>query len=186
MNLRLAIPRDRDARRLVLTSACALALLGIQPWLWGRVFDAAAQFRDRQTQQVQLTNVQQLTDEIRQVNPSQTALLEQATVAFPVVGAVPQIVERLEGLAEAQGLAMQLESIREITPTVRTQKLLPFDMALTVVGSPRAILTFFDAVEHMQELTEVGKWTLEPVTVPAVGQKVYRLEMTVRFFLQRG
>lgn len=184
MKVYVNIPRDREARRLLLMTLVVVGLLGVQPWLWGRVFDAAAAFRDRQTQQVQLTNVQRLTEEIRNVGPNQASLLEQAAVAFPASAAAPQIVERLEGLAEAQGLSMQLDSIREVAGIVRTQKLVPFDITFTVAGSPRAILTFFDAVEHMQELTQVEKWAMEANKVPVAGQKVYRLEMTIRFFLQ--
>lgn len=184
MRVRVNIPRDRDARRLTLTVVGVAGLLAAQPWLWGKVFDAAAAFRDRQTQQLQLTNVQRLTEEIRNVDPNQAALLEAAAVAFPPAAAAPQIVERLEGLAETQGLTMQLESIREITPSLRSQKLVPFDIKLTVAGPPHAILTFFDAVEHMPELTQVEQWAMESGNVPVAPGKVYRLEMTVRFWLQ--
>lgn len=169
---------------LVITLLGGLGLMVAQPWLWGQVFEAAAALRDRQTQQLQLANVAQLTEEIRKPEPAAARLLDQTTVAFPPLGAAPQIVERLEALAAAQALTMRLDSIREVAPLVRTQKLIPFDITLTVVGSPRASLVFLDAVEHMQELTQVEKWNLVATNAPVAGEKVYRLEMTVRFFLQ--
>lgn len=184
MRVRVGFARDRDARRLLVVVGVILLLMAGQPWLWGWVFDSATEFRNRQTQQGQLANVQRLTEQIRVVDPAQAALLEQAGVAFPLMGAAPQIVERLEGLAETQGLTMQLVAIREVSVPGRGPKLVPFDIDLTVAGAPRAVLAFVETVEHMQELTQVTALNMDPVTVPVVGQKVYRLSMTVRFFLQ--
>lgn len=186
MKVWAGIPRDQDARRLALLAVIILALLALQPWLWGRVFDAAASFRSRQTQEQQLLNVQRLTEDIHTVDPLQQALLDQAAVAFPLPESAPLIVERVEGLAEAQGLILELRGISEQNnPANRGPAgLAPFDLNLTVAGPPRAALAFFDAVEHMQEFTQIENWSMEPVRSSQPGSKVYALSMKVRFFFQ--
>ncbi len=180
------IPFDHDARRLAVTVLLAASLLAAQPWLWSRVFDAAANFRDRQTQQEQLANVKRLIETIRMVDPVEATLLDQAAVAFPFPEAAPLIVERLEALAEAQGLTLELTSITEQhTRSVKKDGLTPFDVSLTVAGSPHSLLSFLDAVEHMQEFTEVQRWEMK--ALPSQGgntSKVYNVTITVRLFLQ--
>lgn len=178
------IPADKDARRLALVGGLVLVLLGLQPWLWNQVFDAAANFRDRQTQQQQLANVERLTGLIKSVDSNQQALLDQAAVAFPPSDAAPLIVERLESLAEAQGLTLQLTSLIDEPKDKKKEELTPFEVSLTVVGSPRSLLTFFDSVEHMQELTQVQVWKMEVMSGPVAGSKLYSLSLTVRLFLQ--
>lgn len=178
------IPSDKDARRLALIGLLVLVFIGIQPWLWGRVFDAAANFRDRQTQQQQLTNVEHLTGSIKSVDSNQQALLDQAAVAFPASDAAPLIVERLESLAEAQGLTLELTSLIDEPKSKKKEELTPFDVSLLVVGSPRQVLVFFDSVEHMQELTQVKSWEMKEVSGPTPGTKLYSLSLKVRLFLQ--
>lgn len=182
-----AIPHDQDARRLALVLLLTLALAALQPYLWGKVFEAAAGFRNRQTEQAQLANVQRLTEAIRSADGAQQTLLDQAEVAFPPLAATPLIVERLEALAENRGLTLQLTSLTDpATAAAGAPKvgLRPFDVELTVVGHPSAVLAFFDAVEHMQELTSVETWQMTAAENPPVGDKLYTLTMKVRFFLQ--
>ncbi|MEK7556769.1 MAG: hypothetical protein AAB538_02215 [Patescibacteria group bacterium] len=180
------IPRDRDARYLTLVVLLVVILAVGQVWLWGSVFDAASVFRDRQTQQEQLANVRQLTEDIRSQDTTQQALVEQATVAFPVNESVPLVVERVEALAEAQGLSLTLESIAEqrVNPRPAAAQLVPFDLNLTLQGPPHALLAFLDAVEHMQELTRIESWALSTVAAKPPTAKVYDLQMKLRFFLQ--
>lgn len=178
------IPRDRDARRLTVVFLMVIILAVGQVWLWGSVFDAASTFRDRQTQQQQLANVRQLTEDIRAQDSAQQTLVEQATVAFPVSESVPHVVERVEALAEAQGLPLKLESIAEQRVALKTAQLVPFDLNLTLNGSPHALLAFLDAVEHMQELTRIESWGMKPALTRQPGTRVYDLTMKLRFFLQ--
>lgn len=175
---------DRGAWTALLLVGLVVVLWGAQPWLWGYVFDVAASFRDRQTQQAQLANTLRLVEDVRQVDPAAQALLDQAAIAFPTRASAPQIVERLEALADSQTLSLQLESIREEPATnTRRQQLIPLVVNLSVAGSPAALLGFLEKVEHMQELTQVDEWSMKPLPVPPPA-KVYRLEMRVRFFLQ--
>jgi len=187
MKLRVGIPKDMDLRKLMLGSGLALILLFGQPWLWNRVLVAAARFRDRQTQEEQLGNVNQLVDKLRNVEAVEQGLLEQTLIPFPVQGDAPQLVERLEGLAQNKGLAMTLESIveREVTKKSK-QKLIPLDLTFSVSGSPRSVLSFFDAMEHMQEFNQVQTWAL--TTVPGVrqGGVAYGAQITLRFYQQQS
>lgn len=185
MNVLKSLPRDQDARRLGLASAIALVIFVLQPWLWGSVFDAAAALRDRQTQQQQLANVKQLTEDIRTVDETQQALVDQAAVAFPLIESTPLIVERLEAQAEAQGLSFDVQSIVQSTsPARKKQDLVPFDVEIVSVGEPRSLLAFLESVEHMQELTQLQTWKLEALPADQRGPKGYRLEVKVRLFLQ--
>lgn len=184
MKVWFGIERDRGMWPLLLLTALMAGLWALQPWIWGRVFDAAAAFRNRQTQQAQLANATRLVEEIRMVDPGQQALLDQAAVAFPFASAAPQIVERLEALADGQEVVVRLDSIREEqAANARKEQLVPLAIRLTVSGSPGSLLAFLEAVEHMQEFTQVDSW--EMAAAPEVaGGVVYRLEMEVRFFLQ--
>lgn len=158
----------------------ALAVfLGVQPWLWGSVFDAAAVFRDRQTQQVQLASVRRLTDDIRSTPGTAQALLDQAAVAFPPVEAAPLAVERLEALAASAGLTLQFTSITENLIVAKQQTLLPFEVRFVVIGPPRALLAFLDTVENMQEFTVVEMWEMKEAP------PVYSVSMQIIFFLQQ-
>lgn len=179
------IVSDQDARRLGAVILLILGLLLAQAWLWDQVFDAAASFRDRQTQQEQLANVERLIETIRLVDPGEAALLDQAAVAFPLSEAAPLAVERLEALAEAQGLTFEVTSITEqLAKTAKQRGLTPFDVGLVAAGPPHSLLAFLDAVEHMQEFTEVRTWDLKVLSDQVNAGKLYTMAVTVRLFLQ--
>lgn len=176
---------DQDARRLAAVLLLVLGLLLVQAWLWGKVFDAAANFRDRQTQQKQLANVERLIETIRVVDSAEATLLDQATVAFPLSEAAPLVVERLESLAEAQGLSLEVTSIIEQSArTAKKRELTPFDVSIVAAGPPHSLLAFLDSVEHMQEFTEVQTWKLETLPGQTSAGKLYTVVVTVRLFLQ--
>lgn len=186
MKIWRTLPRDQDAGWMAAAILAGLALLVFQPWLWGRVYDSAATLRDRQTQREQLANVKALIEDIRTVDSTKQALLDQAAVVFPVQSAVSQVVEALESLAQAEGLTLQLTAITEPEKGVRQAgpKLLPFEVNLTALGSPQALLTFLEAVEHMPEFTAVQAWEMKPAASVVGGARVYTLSATVRLFLQ--
>lgn len=185
MKMWTPLPRDHDAKWLVLVVVVVLGLGVGQLWLWGSVFDAASTFRDRQTQQQQLDNVRRLVEGIRAADSSEQTLTEQAAVAFPLPETVPHIVERVEALAESRGLVLELQSIAEQPRSGTKHVLQPFDLNVVLLGPPQALLAFLDSVEHMQEFTQVEQWAMEAAPADAAGGKVYALTMKLRFFLQQ-
>lgn len=184
MKIFWGVQSDRGLWSLLVLAGLASALWVAQPLIWGYVFDVASAFRDRQTQQAQLVNTQNLVEDVREIDPPAQALFEQTAAAFPRQADAPQIVERLEAVADGQGLTLRFESIREDTSSqARRRQLIPLLVNLSVSGPPASLLTFLERVEHMQELTQVEEWKMTAVTTTVPG-KVYRLDMRVRFFLQ--
>jgi len=181
MKISVGLPKDKVIRRVLIAAAAASVLTGIQPWLWDQVFAAASRYRDRQTQEEQLKNVKELADQVRTIDPGEAVLLDQAEIPFPLTGRTPQIVERLEGLAEGRNLQISLASITE-QPNIGERRpggLTALDVAFLVQGPVRQMLAFFDALEHMPELTQVLSWGLRPAETGGG----FALHMQVRFFL---
>lgn len=181
MKISVGFPKDRVIRRVLIAAGVVAVLLGIQPWLWDRVFAAASRFRDRQTQEEQLANVRELVGRVRATDPGEAVLLEQAEIPFPPTERTPQLIERLEGLAGGRNLAIKLTSITEqqVAAQRQTQQLTALDVAISVQGPVRQLMVFLDALEHIPELIQVRSWA---VRAAATGGG-YVLQAQVRFFL---
>lgn len=215
MNAQITNQQQNSIRSLVFLVIYFLALLILQPFLWGMVETRALALHERRTLTEQIKETEIRNREIRNKYESQSIYIEQLASVIPGSSDALQVIERLE--TATQGLDVQVEvsridegtSIKSIigkdtklnveggitieeTMAVsgeKVSKIFPLYITLIVTGPPEALIDYIDAVEHVQELSMIQKFTLSP-RVPKIGQDVqldqrdFQLLMTAVFYLQ--
>lgn len=160
----------------------------IQPFLWQAV---GAQARQLRTQLDQSTAERSLKTELAQADrivaerePTRTVLAD----IVPPSDTTPRIIQELEDMAVASGLASDVQLIEpEPDPEHRIDRLL---ITIKLDGDPAALFGYVDKVEHLKELTSVERLTLFPASGPAVGPTAptaglpYSLVLRIVFYLQ--
>lgn len=155
-----------------------LALVVAQPYAWRAVRRGAESLRDRQTREDQLANIKVQIEEINNEMKAQEGLIESLNISFPSQGDAPEIIERLESLADVVGVRLVVESIDE--EASRKAILTPLIVTMKVAGTPETLLVFMSQLEHIQELFDVRAWTIQPVGASAG----FEMTMSLRVYLQ--
>lgn len=168
----------KPKRRLPLIAVVALILGASQFLLWWFVREAAVSWRDQRSYGGRLAALEQRNKEVQQILADQEALSAAAAQVFPYRHQTPQLVERLEYLADALQLVVEIRNLREDSDK-ETQAVTPLLVQIEARGSPATLLNYLDAVEHVPELAHVQSWTI------ALSGDVYRLLMEVAFYLQQ-
>lgn len=183
--------RQDGIRGLLLASGLVIVLGIGQLWLWPFVHQSAFDLQDEWTREGQLQEMQKRIGEITQAYDEQRANLDQLRAAFPYQNETAQVVERLEQLAAQTGVDLDITGIQE-TPAedlTSSDSIVPITVRLQVTGLAPALLRYLDAIEQVQELTQVQAWSLapfrradQPTVTPAVG--LYGLAVEIIFYLQ--
>lgn len=177
----------RRYRNLLLSLVVLIMLVAVQPVLWRLVKRQAAGVHAQQTQQQQQIDVQQRTERMRADVAQQQEVIASIGLVSPPLQSLPQVVERLENLADRRGLSLTINNINQ-SVAEQSAVLVPVIVSFEVVGQVEALLGYFEQIEHTQELTMVQSWSLTPLSasvtsvgVPLVQQ--YQLVADVSFFL---
>lgn len=188
-----------------------IGLAGAQPFLWGWVRTLAQGLYSERTQDQQVTEVRERVVDLEHSIERNRALVEQLAVVAPSVSDTPQLIERVERLAEASGISVTVRSIQQEAalggseervpspPAGQSQpdssdvrlSLVPLVITLELIAPPVDLLQFIDSVEHLQELVTVRSWQMEPGGVLGTlegtgGVRPYTMNVRVVFYLQRG
>lgn len=188
MMFKNASPLNKRVISLLGVVVVTSGLIVLQLWLWGWVTTMAARFHNLKTQDQQLIEFHERIAGLEGSVRSGRTLLDQLTVVAPSVEDVPQIVERLERLAEELGISVTVTSIQqqgtveegstepqsfgEQSDTIdttehqsaNTQSVVPLEIAFRLVAPPAVLLQFVDTLEHMQELVEAPSWHMQPAS----------------------
>jgi len=152
--------------------------------------------------------------EVRHNYNNQSSYFDQLAAVVPSSQAALQVIERLETAAQGLDVVVEVTRIDEGVPFkslaeaelsvednvgVRREQLaassggakssiLPLYITLTVTGFPVALVEYIDAIEHVQELTVVQKFSISPI-VGRVNQAEqeeddWQLLLTAVFYLQ--
>ncbi|MEX1997971.1 MAG: hypothetical protein WEA04_04865 [Candidatus Andersenbacteria bacterium] len=184
---------SQQYQKIVLRSIMLVILIVAQPFLWSMVAGVANRVHAQQSQKQQIIDVQARTAQIREINVSQKEFLDQLDVVVPLAGSLSQIIERLERLATDRQLRLSILDIKEdVLEEATDLENIPvqrFRISLQVTGTPAQLLTYIDAVEHVQELTILEDWSFvaatAPVSFPAPDAVYpYTATMSLLFFLQ--
>jgi len=202
-------------KSLITTSVIVLALLVLQPFLWKMVQNRAEVLHEKRTQAEQIEEVRRRIENIQENYDSQRIFIEQLTSVIPQSRDALQVIERLE--TASQGLDVLLEvsrideglplrSVEDLQETDETEarsvaeesatvaggeagRIFPLYITLTVTGVPEVLIEYIDAIEHVQELSRIQKFTLSPAVseeeqLTGVESRNFQLLMTVIFYLQ--
>lgn len=202
-------------RGLVAAVLVVVVLTAVQPFLWRIVNGLAEELNQKRFQVRQISEIKFRSKEVEDEYEKQKIFLEQLTAVVPLGRETLQVIERLEGLANEVGADIEVKSIKEekvLVVGVRANseeqsaktsrqvsrkkeaesrkdepKLLPLVVTVEVRAIPSVLLRYIEAVEHVQELTAVKSFGLEPFkdVVDGEGNKLeYVLSMEVVFYLQ--
>lgn len=196
MNVRFA-SLNKKYKQLFGALVLMLILGGIQPFLWQMVTNRVIDVQLKQSQEEQIVNVQERNQTMQQNLAAQESFLNQLTVVAPPIEARTQVVERLELLADKHTLPIEISLIQELPDGGRSavSQIVPVVLSVSVQGSVDRLLTFMQEVEHVQELTVVESWSLNPHAGPPATSDpaaqptptplpIYELRMDVLFFLR--
>jgi hypothetical protein len=188
---------NKKYRRLAVTLFTLVVLLILQPFLWRFVHEQALTLQQERSQEQQIANVKERNDEIGRRLETAREFLTQLEAVSPPTADKTKIVERVEQLADQLGLVMDITVIQELQGSdavASDDHVVPVSMSVSTTGPTRQLLSFFDRVEHTQELSVVPTWTLAPAAGPAAppgapvvgGESLpYTLTMDILFFLRR-
>lgn len=179
-------------RRVLLRLGLVIAFLVIQPLLWRQVAAVARTVHQQRSAQEQGLSLQARVAQIEQVNATQQGFVDQLAVVVPPSEALPQVVERLERIAGEQATQLDILDISEIARPIDSPSVLPIKpvrVAIQVNGSAAQLLNVIEQIEHVQEITLIERWSLNPASQqvtpsPQPGQYTYSLIANVIFFLQ--
>ncbi len=178
----------------LITAVVLLIILGaVQPFLWKRVATSATKLQDTQTIEQQYADLQKRLEETTKSRNEQQELFDQLSVVYPNVNNTSQVIERLEQLATQWFVIMQIRTIQEDQPIKTksdTLKIIPLKITVEVTAPPERILSYVDAVEHMQELARITSFLLQevdptaPGTTPVSPDQEVSLIMNIEFYLR--
>ena len=212
MNDNFTNQRASVVKVLVVLSLAGLLFAGLQPFLWGWVKNRSLALHELRIQAEQIEEVKKRTKEMQDNYNNQKVFVAQLDSVVPQSRNALQVIERLE--TAAQGLIVKLEvsridegvelnldggAVLEETgaakPAAKKTKnnnepgssIFPLFITVTATGKPEALVEYIDAVEHVQELSYIQKFTLSPASAAVGATEVsgdYQLLMTVVFYLQ--
>ncbi len=155
----------RRYQRLALSILLLIILVGVQPLLWRLVKRQAELVHSRRTLEQQQADVQLRVQAMRDnLNQQQDNISTMDAVA-PQFKSLPQAVERLELLAERRSLSLEIQGINRQAVEDRS-RIKPVTVVLRAFGPVESVLSFMEQIEHVQELTQIESWQLEPTQAP--------------------
>jgi hypothetical protein len=178
-----------QTKQLLLNTVLLLVLLAGQPFLWRFVLSSAQSLQDRRTVEQQLANLRERLTVIDETQAQQAGLFGQLDEVFLPLDSTPQAVERLEQLADLQGVVLEIQNIREETPIGSQSRniIIPLRVTLKATGQPDRLLEYIDAIEHVPEVTVVDEWVLRSFLDNSSGtgtQVIYELSVNIVFYFQ--
>lgn len=188
-----ALGGNEKYRRLGTTVVLLVVLVAAQPFLWRFVQTSALDLQQKRSQSQQISNVNDRNEEVKGTIKTQENFLDQLQVVSPPVTSLTQVVERVEQLGDQLGVLVNISVIQELQASaslVKEEGIVPVSVAIEATGTVNQLLSFFDRVEHTQELSIVRTWSLVPAAVSGpVGTPVvnptYSLTMDILFFLRQ-
>ena len=213
MNAQVLSQKSSSVKVLVILIAFLFVLLVLQPFLWGMVKRRALALHERRTLTEQIKETEIRTMDIRNKYDIQSIYIKQLASVIP--SSALQVIERLETATQGLGVQVEVSRIDEgaslkssagigvgsefgsdkIMPSAialdnkSKSNVFPLHITLVATGSSQALVEYIDAVEHVQELSMIQKFTISPGTT-RFGQAVdqdqngFQLLMTVVFYLQ--
>ncbi|MAF80862.1 hypothetical protein CL628_02505 [bacterium] len=178
----------RRYQRLALSILLLIILVGVQPLLWRLVKRQAELVHSRRTLEQQQADVQLRAEAMRGNLNQQRDNISTMDAVAPQFKSLPQAVERLELLAERRALSLEIQGISRLN-VEDTTSIRPVSVVLRAFGPVESVLSFMEQIEHVQELTQVQSWQLEPSEAPpsvileGAGTN-YRLSAEIIFFLR--
>lgn len=204
--------RSSVVKVLVVLSALAALLIGAQPFLWGWVKSRSIALHELRIRAEQIEEVRKRTQEMQENYDNQKVFVAQLDSVVPPSRNAIQVIERLEtatqgldvslqvsrideGVALKQSQAAELEEADQpkTTPSKTSNNdesvvaIVPLFITVNVTGKPEKLVEYIDAVEHVQELSYIQKFTITPAPNKASvtgGEPDFQLLMTVVFYLQ--
>jgi hypothetical protein len=203
--------RPGMSRLIISLTATVLVLSGAQPFLWKWVKSRSVALHELRIQAEQIEEVKKRTEEMQDNYDNQKVFVAQLDSVVPQSRNALQVVERLETATQGLGVSLQVSRIDEgvelkqgEVPTVSAEAAQPEDdikvtarerswifplfITITATGRPEALIEYIDAVEHVQELSHIQKFTIAPASGNAISgtqaEGDYQLSMTVVFYLQ--
>jgi len=166
-----------------------LALLVGQFWLWMRVRTSLEEWRSASSLEEQREIINSRSGSIEGVLRQQKILLDQLSIVAPPVANVSQLIDRLERMADERQLTVRVRNIAE----GRGQGVVPLDLEIRATGSMDDLLSYLQAIEHLQELTRLTQWTVSQETVrrgvqdsqtTVASEQLYSMSMNMSFYVQ--
>lgn len=186
--------RPKALKKLSTGVVVVLALVIGQPFLWMYVLSSAQHLNSVRTSDAQYVILQGRLEDIQKTSAEQQSLLEQLSVVFPDSHSVPQLVARLEQIGDEHGVVVDVQQIGEKERDAggnvgaHVERL---SITVQAFGSVDVLLAYIDAIEHIQEMTSVDSWTIEPrqmsgdeIGVPQ-GAVQFALTARVIFYVQK-
>jgi hypothetical protein len=202
---------SQRVKKLLLVILIMIILIAVQPFLWRVVNESAEQLNQKRFQVKQINEIKTRSKKIEDEYEKQKIFLEQLTAVVPLSRDTLQVIERLEGLANELGVNIEVKSIseekalvigskvnkEEVTRSSRRAqvqtveeeekdepRLLPLVVEVVVSANASSLLSYIEAVEHVQELTAIRSFSLEPSSNNEGNESKYFLSMNVIFYLQ--
>lgn len=178
-------------KSLALTVVAVIGLGLCQIWLWAYVGQVAETLHSRQTEEQQLQDLDARIISIEKNYESQLPLLDQLAVVFPRDTETSQVVDRLEQLADKQGVTLDIKDISNKADVPKDSSLLPVSITCRLTGTATKLMQYLGALEHIQEVAVARSWELSAAPqLPAssagtfVVAPTHQMTMNVVFYLQ--
>lgn len=195
---------DSNFKKIIGKAVAVVILVAIQPYLWQSLNTIARDVHAKRSQKQQIGNLKERIIAVEQTLASETELLDQLDAVLPLNNSVPQAIERLERLATERQVELKIIDLQEVAGDAGAvdTPVLPLRVRLEVTGTSAALLSFMEAIEHLQELTTIEAWDMAPAKAgaatptvaptsspspsasPPPSATLYTLSMTIQFYLQ--
>jgi len=185
-------PANNHMKRRYRSLAIALLLLVVltvvQPLLWRLVKRQAEAVHARRTIEQQRMDVAERNERVRGDLTARQESLGVVDAIAPEFTQLPQAVERLELLADRRALSIEIQGINQGVVS-SSDALQPVTVSMRVFGPIETLYDFMEQLEHVQELTRLESWQLQPTSAPpsvevADSLNNYVLAADVVFYLQ--
>jgi len=157
---RLSQFRSGAARKFWSSLLIVVALVAIQPYLWGWVEATSRLLHDRRTSAQQLQNVETELQKVTVAAQESESIDEQLDIVLIQPDEITQAVERIEQAAENVGINLAVQGIGT-TNAAEGEVLQQLVISVLAVGLPERLLTYIDVVEHFPELTSWQEFVME-------------------------
>lgn len=165
--------RLHPLRKLILLGGIAAALVGLQPWLWKYVKTSAESLQMKRLEEKHFSSLGDDLLKITATLDQQELALSELDVVFPTQESTSQVVERLERLADEEGISFEIQSITERETNAAGKKLAGLavlNITVEAFGSPAELLRYIERVEHTPELATVDSWVIRSIAGREAGQ----------------
>lgn len=107
-------PRLRDRlKRFIIVASVVFGLVLVQPFLWSAVRRVSDHLHEDRSKLRQIAEIEKRIEDIQRDRDDQDVLLEQLTAVVPEDKDTLHVLERLEGVAQQLGVALEVSSIEE-------------------------------------------------------------------------